>query len=180
MPDIDLLISRIKQGEKEAFEVLYDKYSAALFGVVTKIVRSEEIGQDVMQEAFVKIWKKIHSYDSSKGSLFTWMLNISRNTAIDKWRKIKREQKVEIQTDESVVGIQNQHTSINIDSIGLKELVDKLTPEQKLVVEYIYFNGYTQQEVSDELGIPLGTVKSRVRKAVIELRKVFIKLLLWI
>ncbi|MCB0652225.1 MAG: RNA polymerase sigma factor [Saprospiraceae bacterium] len=178
---MDQLVTRIKAGDKSAFAELYDKYAPALYGVVSKIVRSEEIGRDVMQDAFVKIWKHIHSFNPEKGSIFTWMLNISRNTAIDKLRKLKKEGIVEIPNPDSDVGIgKAQQTSIKINNIGLRELVEKLPPEQKLMVDYIYFNGYTQQEVAEALGIPLGTVKTRIRTAVLALRKVFTVILFWI
>lgn len=179
--NIDQLVIRIKAGDKSAFAELYDKYAPALYGVVSKIVRSEEIGRDVMQDAFVKIWKHIHSFNPEKGSIFTWMLNISRNTAIDKLRKLKKEGIVEIPNPDSDVGIgKAPQTSTKINNIGLRELVEKLPPEQKLMVDYIYFNGYTQQEVAEALGIPLGTVKTRIRTAVLALRKVFTVILFWI
>jgi RNA polymerase sigma-70 factor (ECF subfamily) len=178
----NLLVDKVKQGDKEAFAALYDNYTDALFGVVSKIVRSDEIAEDVMQDSFVKIWKNIHSFNPEKGTIFTWMLNVSRNTAIDKLRKLRKTDNVEIQVLDYSVGVPHSHSTTKTDHIGLRELVDKLKPDQKLMVEYIYFNGYTQQEVSDELGIPLGTVKTRVRTAVIELRKVFTNLILafWI
>lgn len=179
--EVQQLVERIQSGDKAAFADLYDNYSAALLGVVSKIVRSQEAGEDVVHDAFVKIWKNIQKYDPKKGTLFTWMLNIARNTAIDKLRKIKKEGKVEIQSIDYNVDIAKGHqTTISTNVIGMKDFVAKLAPEQKLMVEYIYFNGYTQQEVSDELGIPLGTVKTRIRSAVIELRKVFASLLFFI
>lgn len=175
------LLLRLKKGDHDAFGDLYDAYAAALFGVVSKIVRSEDEGQDVLQDAFVKIWKNIHYFDENKGTFFTWMLNIARNSAIDRYRRLKKEGKVEIQEVDSNVDIARGHqTTIKTSTIGLADLVDKLPEEQRLMVEYIYFNGYTQQEVADELNMPLGTVKTRVRTAVQSLRKVFTLLLFWI
>ncbi|MGB1032491.1 MAG: RNA polymerase sigma factor [Flavobacteriales bacterium] len=174
-------MDQMKAGNQRAFEQLYDLYSEAIYGVVCKIVRSDEIGQDVLQESFVKIWKKAPTYNQKKGSPFTWMLNIARNSAIDKLRQMKRAGKVEIQMPSSNVGSFEGSSHTNVDTIGLKKFVDQLKPELRLMVEYIYFNGYTQQEVADELKIPLGTVKTRSRTAVAELRKVFVKLFLfWI
>jgi RNA polymerase sigma factor (sigma-70 family) len=77
------LVSLLKANNKGAFEYLYDHYSASLFGIVCKIVKDEEKANDVMQEAFLKIWRNIAAYEESKGTLFTWMLNVTRNTAID-------------------------------------------------------------------------------------------------
>ncbi len=168
------LIQAIRGGDQQAFATLYDNYSASLYGVVCQIVKSDAIAEDVMQDAFVNIWKKFQTFDPTKGSIFTWMLNISRNKAIDSLRKSKRMGEVEIQDDVSNVGIKdNRSTRLNENTIGVRKMIQKLQPEQQVILDYIYFQGYTQQEVSDELEIPLGTVKSRVRIAMRELRKVF-------
>lgn len=174
----ELLIQQMQAGDRAAFATMYDQYAGALFGIVSKIIKDEAIAEDVLQDAFIKIWKNILRFDASKGSFFTWMLNISRNTAIDKLRKLKNEGKYEIQTADNIVDIAvGNQINQNINQIGLKEMVNKLAPEHRLMVEYIYFNGYTHQEVSEELGIPLGTVKTRIRKALIDLRKVFATIL---
>jgi RNA polymerase sigma-70 factor (ECF subfamily) len=174
------LVRRLQEGDKNAFAELYDLYASSLYGIVCRIIRSEETARDLLQDIFLKIWEHICLYNSLKGSLFTWMLNIARNTSIDKLRKIKKEGRAEILSPDVLVNIdKEQHQTIRTSSLGLKEMVGRLSPEQKLIIEYIYFNGYTQQEVADELGIPLGTVKTRTRNAVNELRKVFISLMFW-
>lgn len=168
------LIQAVRGGDQQAFATLYDNYSASLYGVVCQIVKSDTIAEDVMQDAFVNIWKKFQTYDPAKGSIFTWMLNISRNKAIDSLRKTKRMGEVEIQEGAGNVGIRDtRSTQLNESTIGVRDMMNKLQPEQKVILDYIYFQGYTQQEVSDELDVPLGTVKSRVRIAMRELRKVF-------
>ncbi len=176
--DIEMLVNRLKSGDQTSFGELYDRYSGALNGIISRIVLDSEASQDVLQDTFVKIWKNIQRYDGSKGSLFTWMLNIARNTSIDSLRKLKKEGKTEIQNIENTVdvfGVVQQ----NVNSIGLNKLVEQLPAEQRLMIEYIYFKGYTHQEVSDELKMPLGTVKTRTRLAMRELRKWFTLLVLW-
>jgi RNA polymerase sigma-70 factor (ECF subfamily) len=135
-----------------------------------------------LQDDFVKIWKNIQKFDRSKETFFNWILNIAKNKAIDKYRKLKKEGKAEIQIVESGVGISTEHSKVQAtDKIGLKEEVKKLSAEHQLMIDYIYFQGYTQQEVADELNMPLGTVKTRVRSAVIQLRKTCLKFILfWI
>lgn len=157
---------------------MYDRYSAALNGVIKRIVTDEETAQDVLQDTFVKIWKNCQLYDGSKGSFFTWMLNIARNTAIDSIRRSKKRPGSEIQTTAENVylfGSVEQSTG----TIGMEKLIAELPEEQQLMLRYVYFKGYTHQEVSDELGIPLGTVKTRTRLALRELRKWFTLLVLW-
>ncbi len=168
--DIEQVVLGVKKGDKKAFEILYEKYSAALYGSVLRIVISEEVANEVLQEIFVKIWKNIQSYDKKKATIFTWMLNIARNSAIDRYRKIKKEHNVPLQVAETV-DTGNVRGELNVDYIGVSELISQLTPDQKLVLDYLYFKGYTQQELSDELEIPLGTVKTRARSAINELRK---------
>lgn len=151
---------------------LYDRYSATLYGLASKIVQSDEVAQDVVQDSLVKVWKRIKTFDDSKGTFFTWMLNITRNTAIDFLRKTKKESGRSIQDLENDVHMDAGNT-LNIDTLGLKNIVDDLKEDQRILVEYIYFKGYTQQEVSDELEIPLGTVKTRIRAAIKEMKHYF-------
>lgn len=167
------LIALLKQKKKTAFEYLYDHYSAALYGIIIRVVQDEKVAEEVLQDAFVKIWNKIEHYDQNKGRLFTWMLNISRNMAIDKLRsrEIKKAQKTDDIAD-NVYHIEHDHlVHLEVDGIGVKELLVKLREEERLVVELIYFKGYTQVEVAEKEGIPLGTVKTRLRMALINLRK---------
>lgn len=168
------LVILLKKQDKAALEYLYDHYSAALNGVILRIVKHEEIAEEVLQDAFLKFWKNISSYDSSKGKLFTWMLNIARNLAIDKTRskEIKRDQKTD-QVDDIVYHVdRHNYDTFSPENIGVKELLDKLNPDQKKVVDLLYFQGYTQSEVAKEHGIPLGTIKTRLRIALKQLRKI--------
>ena len=165
-------MQRLQSGDKAAFGELYNSFGAALYGVILKIVGTEEEANDVLQASFVKIWKYAGKYDSKKGSPFTWMLNIARNTAIDALRKRQKTPSSPNQTE--VEGV-DSGKELNINAIGLKDLVDMLPPEQREVLEYLYFKGYTQQEASEALELPLGTVKTRARTALKKLRAVFRK-----
>lgn len=177
--EIDALVNKVKSGDASAFSEVYDRYSGALNGVVMRLIGEQEIANDVLQDSFVKIWKNIESYDKTKGSFYTWMLNIARNTSIDHLRKSKKELKSEIQDWDVSVGTQNAVVQ-NTSTIGLTKLVENLAPEQQVIIEYLYFKGYTQQEISDELELPLGTVKTRTRLAMRELRKYFTIFIFWI
>lgn len=152
---------------------LYDRYAAAMYGVIKKVVTDDAIAEDLMQEAFLKVWKAGAQYDASKGRLFTWLINVARNTAIDYLRS--KRYKESIQTDElDVYSPVTERVTTAVDHIGLKDVLSTLKPEQQEVLDLLYFNGLTQEQAAEELGIPLGTVKTRARTAIQVLRKLLI------
>ena len=158
--------------DKSALSYLYDHYSGALYGVIHRILQHEDIAEEVLQDIFLKIWNRIDQYDASKGKLFTWMLNIARNQAIDKTRskEISKEKKTK-DIDTLVHTIDRQeYQEQQIDGIGVQEILKVLPEEQRFVVEHLYFKGYTQSELAEESGIPLGTLKTRLRAAMQQLR----------
>lgn len=164
----------LKARDKSFLDYLYDHYSAALYGVVLRVVRDEGVADEVLQDAFLKIWNKIDSYDSAKGKLFTWMLNVTRNLAVDRTRsrEIRKDRKTD-DIDLLVNRIDRQdQTELQVDAIGLKELLNKLPEEQRFVIEHLYLKGFTQSELAEEFNLPLGTVKTRTRLALKELRAI--------
>lgn len=173
--DENELIQLLQSRSEKGFDYLYTNYSGALFGVITKLIPQQEIAEDVLQEAFVKIWNNIAQYDANKGRLFTWMLNITRNLAIDTLRSKAMGKFTQNQTiDNSVDSIDMQYqTNMQTDTIGMKNLVAKLPDEHRVVIELMYFKGYTQAEIAEEFNIPLGTVKTRARNAITKLRELF-------
>ncbi len=169
----DGLVSDLRRKDRRAIAYLYDNYSKALFGVVQRIVNERELAEEVFHDAFVKIYTNIHSYDEQKARLFTWMLNICRNAAIDKLKSkaVKKQARTD-GMDENMEGILNRFSfEFNTDSIGMYELLEKLHPDYRFVIQKLYFQGYSQQEISKECDIPLGTVKTRTRAALRDLRR---------
>lgn len=167
------LVSQLKARDKAALSYLYDKYGSALYGSAMRVIQNEEITKEVVQDIFLKIWDKIDQYDAQKGRLFTWMLNLTRNAAIDKIRskEIKRSAKTD-PMESSVYTIDQQNsTEIPVDGIGVKELITDLDQEQQFVINKVYFEGFSHSELSNEYDIPLGTVKSRLRSALKHLRR---------
>lgn len=149
-------------------------YHRALYGIIYKIVRQDEIAEEVLQDVFIKIWNKIESYDSEKGKLFTWMINLARNSAIDKLRskEIKQVSKTDT-VDEYVTNtMSDPATHIKVDDIGVDVLLNALDDAHKQVFNLVYFEGYTHSEVAEEFDIPLGTVKTRIRSGLLKLRKI--------
>ncbi len=171
--EVDLIVG-LQNKDNKAFAVLYDNYAPALLGIIVKIVRDEAEAENLLQDAFVKIWRNIHQYDATKGRLFTWILNIARNTAINYLRSSHYSVGKEIQSIDNPVSIQTAYSeNIDVNYIGVAETVEKLEPKLKQIIDLIYFMGYTQQEVSEKLDMPLGTVKTRTRMALLQLRKHF-------
>ncbi len=164
------LIIALKARDDQAFSYLYDHYSGSLYSIILQIVKSPEVADDVLQEVFINIWRKIESYDPLRGRLFTWMLNISRNASIDMLRSksYMNSQKNQEITD-NVYG-SDQVTQTNIDGIGLTKFLGKLKPEQRILIELAYLKGYTHEEIAQIEDIPLGTVKTRIRNALLQLR----------
>jgi RNA polymerase sigma factor (sigma-70 family) len=158
--------------DKAALDYLYDHYSAALYGAIIRIVKKEEVAEEVLQDVFLKIWDRFANYDPAKGRLFTWMVNVARNQAIDKTRskEIVKEQKTS--DIENVVGRieRSEYTEQHIDGIGVADILKILPEEQRFVVEHLYLKGYSQSELAEEFNIPLGTVKTRLRLAMQQLR----------
>jgi RNA polymerase sigma-70 factor (ECF subfamily) len=164
------LVFLLQQRNEKAFSYLYDNYSGALYGIVNAIVTDKEAANDVLQNVFVNIWKKIESYDAAKGRLFTWMLNIARNAAIDEIRSKGYRDTQKNQPIAESGEIPGAVTGPATDDVGLKKVLTKLKGELRVLVDLSYFQGFTHEEIAKVMNIPLGTVKTRIRSALIQLR----------
>ena len=162
-----MLVARDVKG----IDMLYDKYGSFLFGLVYKIVKSEDVAEIVLQDTFLKVWDRIGSYSRDKGRFLTWMMNVARNTAIDMKRSKNYNQTLKLIGLESVpISVTYAAPGLHVDTIDVRDIVSTLDTKYKEIIELVYFEGYTHVEASDKLGIPLGTVKSRIRKAFRDLR----------
>lgn len=135
------------------------------------------MAEEVLQDVFLKIWDKIDSYDREKGKLFTWMVNIARNQAIDKTRSKEFSKGRQTGDLEKLVNRidAEDHFELGVEAIGLRDLLSRLPEEQQFVIEKHYLKGYTQSEISEEFNLPLGTVKTRMRLAMQLLRNLLVK-----
>lgn len=170
--DLELIILKFKQKDVKAYEKLYNMYCNSISGVVNNIVKNDDIAQEITQDVFIKAWNNAESYSSKKGRFFTWILNIARNAAIDYTRSKRfKQSKQNLNSDFFVdIIVSNENLDNSTNTIGLKEFVTKLGVACKSIIELLYFKGFTQKEASEELGIPLGTVKTRNRTCIGELR----------
>ncbi|MFM1878746.1 MAG: hypothetical protein RLZZ241_1612 [Bacteroidota bacterium] len=166
------IVEWLINGDEKAISLLYDHYAETLYGVALNVVKDEELAQDVVQESFVKIWRKGSTYDPEKAKLFTWLLRITRNTAIDKLRSLGSKSSNEIQMDLSdvyKVGVED----FRPEYMDVQKNLDRLDPKYKEVLEALFIQGMTHQEASEALNIPLGTIKSRLKIGLRELKKIY-------
>ncbi len=167
------LVALLKAKDNAAFNYLYDHYSGALYSIILQIIADQEMANDVLQEVFVNIWKKIDSYDTGKGRLFTWMLNVARNLSIDVIRSKAYQNSRKNQDLTDAAWAEKTGTALQpfLDNIGLKKAVGQLKEEHRLLIDLAYFKGYTHEEIAEIEKLPLGTVKTRIRSALIQLRE---------
>jgi RNA polymerase sigma-70 factor (ECF subfamily) len=170
------LIEALKKHEGAAYQYLYTNYKGALFTVILQIIPNRDMAEDVLQEAFVTAWKNIDKYDTAKGRLFTWLYNVTRNCAINTTRSKNYKANQKNDSFDNYVNYldENKPHTININQIGLRKQVHLLREDYKNVLELSYFNGFTHEEISKILNVPTGTIKTRLRNALIELRKQFV------
>lgn len=177
------LITLLQNKDEKAFNYLYDNYSGALYGLILKTVVESNFADEVIQDVFMKVWKNIGQYDASKGRLYTWMINIARNTAIDflKSKAYQNEQKNQSLSNfvnrEETINLSDRMANVsenNTDLIGMSAVINGLKPEWNELIQLAYFQGYSQSEIAERLDIPIGTVKTRTRNAMIELKKLLI------
>jgi RNA polymerase sigma-70 factor (ECF subfamily) len=166
------LIEQIRIRQEAGMKQLYESYGGALYHLILKVVRREEIGSEVLQDVMLKIWHNIESYDANKSRFFTWMARIARNAAIDALRSkgVKRDAKTESLPD--YVSNSERHAEYGkTDTIGLRNLLGHLDEDHRKIIDLLYFQEYSQSEAAKELDMPLGTVKTRARRAILQLRE---------
>ena len=170
------LVHGLRQHDNKAYQHLYLQYRAALYNVILQIIPERETACDVLQEVFVTVWQQIDKYDAGKGKLFTWLIRVTRNAAINKLRsKIYKSQAKNESLDFFVFSLEENNEGLEkINLIGLRKQVHLLREDYKNVIELSFYNGCTHDEMAKVLNIPLGTVKTRLRNALLELRKQFV------
>ena len=171
----ELLLS-LRNGDQSALSYLYDYYGGALNNVILNMIKDEGLCEDILQETFLKIWNNIKLYDENKGRLFTWMRTIACNLAMDKLRSKDYKKRKLISGDETMASLKDdEHTNVDsfIAKSDMQNRMSKLESKQRLIINLSYFEGYTQEQIAAALSMPLGTVKTKIRTAIISLRKTF-------
>ncbi len=159
--------------DKKALTLIFENYGSLLLNVIMRVVKDRMMAEDVLQQVLIKIWNNSGSFNSDKGSIFTWLVSISRNAAIDKTRSKDFRLTQESERSVELVNITEKKSSEDyFEKMYLTQLVNQLPEVQRRLINMSYFEGYSHKEISDKLDMPLGTVKTRIRLAINHLRGV--------
>lgn len=173
------LLERIAEGDQSALSALYDKHATVLYSIIVRILKEQAEAEDVLQEVFIKIWEHAEMYDHQLGTVGAWLTRIARNRAVDRLRS-KNYLASRIESD-----IEGYHEYFAVDTSHNPEhrailssqqeeiliALTSLSKEQKELIEYAYFRGFTQSKLAEHFHLPLGTVKARMRTAMSILRQ---------
>ncbi|QMW02487.1 RNA polymerase sigma factor [Spirosoma foliorum] len=162
------LVRDLQAGHSAAFATLYDAYSPALFGALLRLVKDEQQAEDLLQDAFIKIWTNFHRYDAQQGRLFTWLLTVTRNVAMD-WLRARKDQ---APLQAYLADRMTASTSSPLEAMPNQSVFAILPAQYGQVLELTY-QGYTKEEIATQFNLPLGTVKTRFRKALQKLNDIF-------
>jgi RNA polymerase sigma-70 factor, ECF subfamily len=168
----DEMLYCLNSNDPRKFSKLYDHFSEALFGLLLRWVKDKGVAENLLQDVFIKAWRNREKYQTDKGRIFTWLYRITRNICIDYMRSRScKQNKASVYSDDQPAFLQlPANDTIQPDTIGIRKLVEMLRQEEKEVVEMMYFIGMTQRQIAEQINIPLGTVKTRMNKAIKELR----------
>lgn len=171
------MLECLQGNDQRFFSKIYHTYSGALYGLILKWIKDTEVAENLLQDVFLKAWRSKDLYDASKGKIFTWLYNITRHICIDHLRsKAYKKSKVSLLSDDmSMLMPAHQSGNFAPDTIGLRKLVNTLRTEEKEVIELMYFKGFTQREIAEIMDTPLGTVKTRMSRAIRSLRHFYTK-----
>jgi RNA polymerase sigma-70 factor, ECF subfamily len=173
---------RLLEGDEQAFAELYAAYAPAAYGMAYRVTGQETLAQDVVHDAFIALWRAPEAYDPARGSLRTFFLSLVHHRAVDTVRREERMRRrneraanLEPTYDEDVAEGVVEASYLGIRRKEVREAMGTLPSEQRRVLELAYFGGYTQARIAEELGIPVGTVKTRTLAAMRKLRRALVR-----
>ncbi len=172
------LLQRIAEGDRASFRELYDRFSGVLMAAAYKVLNDQAEAEDVLQDVFIQIWDKAGLYDPRRGKPLTWALTLTRNKAIDRLRSAQRRYRLKDEVEQETRVMDQQVELDSVDQVYalekgqlIRKAVASLSKEQRTAIELAFFKGLTQNEIADQLGEPLGTIKARIRRGMIKLRE---------
>lgn len=173
MSDDKALILKLQSKDETALGLIYDKYSAALYGVIIRMCKDEDVAKNLLQDTFMTIWEKSESYDFDKGRFYTWAYRIAKNKTLNFLRKTDKLIQVE---DLSVYTNRTEEVTDKLDYLKLKGTIKRLDAHHQRAIELVYFNGLTHREAHEEMNVPLGTFKSYIKQALKQLQQSYLKM----
>ena len=171
------LISLVQTRDAQAFAALYDRHSRAAYSLAYRMMGERQAAEDLVQDSFLKVWRASESYRVERGSVRTWLLSIVHNRGIDQIRSMasrrRTQERVEVTAPRSQPSEAFAESWRNSQRQQIREALKTLPPEQLKILELAYFSGYTHVEIAELLGLPLGTVKGRMRLGLKKVRDYF-------
>jgi RNA polymerase sigma-70 factor, ECF subfamily len=166
------LLARVQRGDEQAMAVLFDRYSKIVYSVALRVLRDAASAEDILQEIFMQIWRTPESFVATRGSLGGWLAVVTRNRSIDNLRRKKPTEQVE-EMQLAASGNLADEAERNLMMERARVVIATLPAEQRKTLEMAFFDGLTHSEIAEMTGDPLGTVKTRIRSALLTLRKGF-------
>ncbi len=175
----EVLLSAVARGAVWAMEILYERYSRILYSLAYRMVADHQVAEDLLQDAFLAIWRRATSYSPQSGAARSWVVSIMHHRTIDYLRSVRRRSTLKEASWEEVE--RDERTAFpdawdeawqNIQSAKIREALMQLPTEQRMVIELAYFQGWTHSEIAEGCQIPLGTVKARMRLGLARLKRV--------
>lgn len=165
------IISLLALQDKDAIRLIFEYYGSALMNVILRVVHHKSMAEEVLQQVLVKVWSNAHLYDPNKAGLYSWLVAISRNAALDK-RKTRDFREAETSRSAiQIVALENRANDENsLEKLMAKQLLEQLPHKYRVLIDMSFFEGYSHQEIADKLELPLGTIKTRIRSALKHLR----------
>ena len=167
MPDNEL-IAQVARGQQTALGALYDRHGGLLLAVLTRVLRDTQEAEDVLHEVFLEVWQHAGDFDPGRGSVRSWLVMRARSRGLDRWRVLVRQRGL---PQESLL-LSDASSTETADNLSVRRALSNLAPELRALLELGYFEGMSSAEIAAHEGIPIGTVKSRVARALAELRDV--------
>ena len=182
-PSDEALLNAIAGGAVWAMESLYQRYSRILYSLAYRMVADHQVAEDLLQDAFLAVWRRATSYSPQTGAARSWLISILHHRTIDYLRKVRRQSTIqvapleEIELNESIAYPDTWDEAWqSVKSSHVRAALMKIPTEQRLVIELAYFQGWTHTEIAEGTQIPLGTVKARMRLGLLHLKQVLIKM----
>jgi RNA polymerase sigma-70 factor (ECF subfamily) len=173
------LLRRIGQGDRLSFEELYDRFSGPLFSAACRVLNNQVTAEEVLQDVFIQIWEKAPLYNPAIGKPLTWAMTLTRNKAIDRLRSTQRRNRLQENAQLEAETLERFDDRSSFDAVAsmetcklVREAMEELSQDQRQVIELAFFSSMTHTEIAEHLSVPLGTIKTRIRRGLMKLREV--------